>query len=195
MKRLCLLSLIISFVFASASAYAAEIIPLGDKHAALKLDYISFTDNGLKDVDVKSGIYVGFEGYNSIGNNIYLGVEVGYAYADGDSKVFGDDYDTKLYFIPIELNLKYALKASKYFAFDFGGGPSFNYAKEEITTLGTTESKDDWVFGGQFFLDFNCTFGQMFIGINSKYQFTANNSDTDHKYNNWRIGGQLGVTF
>jgi hypothetical protein len=195
MKKSCLFLLVIAFLFSSASVYAAETAPLGENHAALKVDHISFTDSGLKDIDVKSGIYVGLEGYSSIGSNFYLGFEVGYAYADGDAEILGEDFDTKLYYIPIELNFKYVLKASRYFVFDFGGGPSYNYAKEEIKTLGETESQDDWMFGGQFFIDCNYTVGQIFIGINSKYQFTANNRDTDHKYNNWRIGGQLGVTF
>jgi hypothetical protein len=195
MKKICIIMIMSALLIVAATVHAAEIVPLGDKHAALKLNTIIFTDSKLKDADVKSGKYIGFEGYNSIGTNLYLGAEVGYGYADGNTTVLGDDYDTKLYFIPLELNIKYALPLSKHFAFDFGGGPSYSFIEEDITTLGTTERKDDWVFGGQVFLDFSYVYGQFFLSLNSKYQFTGIKHDTDHRFNNMRFGGQIGVTF
>jgi hypothetical protein len=195
MKKIFFYLLIAASVLASTTAHAAEILPLGDKNASLKVDYINFTDSAAKDADVDTGIYVGFEGYNSMGKNLYLGFEVGYGYSDGDSEISGNDVTTKVYFIPLELNLKYAIKASKYFTFDFGGGPSFNYLKEEVSGSDLTGDEDDWLFGGQIFLDFNYTFDQFFVGINTKYQVTEDFQDTDHSYSNWRIGGQLGVTF
>jgi len=85
------------------------------------------------------------------------------------------------------------------FVIDLGAGISYNYIKEEATAsaLGNTESAsiDDWLFGGQFFVDMNYTIDQFFIGINGKYQLTEDFKDFNYSYNNWRVGGQIGIMF
>ena len=58
MKKLCLFSIIISFVLVSTTVYSAERALLGNGSIAVKLDYITFTDNhwsGQGD----DGLYVG----------------------------------------------------------------------------------------------------------------------------------------
>jgi hypothetical protein len=44
-------------------------------------------------------------------------------------------------------------------------------------------------------MDLNYTMNQFFIGVNTKYQLTEDFKDFNYNYNNWRIGGQLGVMF
>ena len=99
-------------------------------------------------------------------------------------------------FVPIELNLKYAFKAAPNLAIDIGAGVSYNFAKVELTALGISlYDDDDWLFGGQFFVDLNYTVNQFFIGVNAKYQLTEDFKDADFGFSNWRVGGQVGLMF
>jgi Outer membrane protein beta-barrel domain len=122
---------------------------------------------------------------------LYLGMEVGYANPDGN--VLG--IDTEVTFVPIELNLKYAIPASPNLVFDLGAGASYNYVQEKVSLSGVSVSSDDWLFGGQVFADVNYTSGIFFIGINGKYQITEDIKGGNYSYNNWRVGGQVGVMF
>jgi hypothetical protein len=94
--------------------------------------------------------------------------------------------------MPIELNMKYAVRILNNLIIDLGVGGSYNYAKEEISG---SDSADEWLFGGQFFGDVNVAIGKIFLGINSKIQFTDKGKDTAKNYSNWRIGGQIGIVF
>lgn len=171
--------------------YAAQKVPLGFGNIALKLDYIDFTNGDLDDTDVDTGVYVGLEGYGEIAQNLYLGMEVGYTQPNGDI----DAYDTELTFVPVELNLKYALEPGPDFIIDFGAGVSLNYGEFKISGPGLSDSVDDWLFGGQFFTDLNYKIDRFFFGINVKYQITEEFEDNDFDMNNWRIGGQIGIMF
>ncbi|MCW1299550.1 MAG: outer membrane beta-barrel protein [Candidatus Parvarchaeum sp.] len=217
MKKLFyFLPITIVFIVASISSYGAEEVLLGMGNIALKADYINFTDDVLENSDVDKGFYVGVEGYAQIVPNLYLGTEFGYANPDGSIRecIYVPYYgavcgkaDTEVTFVPIELNLKYALDAAPNFIIDFGAGPSITYVKEEatISALGMTKSADvdDWIFGGQFFMDLNYTIKQFFIGFNVKYHLTEKPEykykgfkiNTDYNYNNWRIGGHIGIMF
>lgn len=191
MKKLFLLVLISVIVMTSTAVYAVQKAPLGLGNIALKLDYIGFTDDVLKDTDVDQGLLIAIEGYGQVVPNLYLGMEVGYANPDGN--VLG--IDTEVTFVPIELNLKYAIAASPNFIIDLGAGASYNYLEEKVSLSGVSVSADDWLVGGQFFADMNYTSGGFFIGINGKYQITEDFKDGNYNYNNWRIGGQIGITF
>jgi hypothetical protein len=207
MKKLFLFSLMMAFILASSTVYAEQKAPLGIGNIAVKLDYINFTDDVLKDSDVDTGLYVGLEGYGEIVPNLYLGAEVGYTNPDGNVDM--DVYvpygivhghaDTDLTFVPIELNLKYAIKAVPNLVIDFGAGGSYNYVKEKATVsalgISISDSTDDWLWGGQFFADLNYTINQFFIGVNAKYQLTEDVKDYNYNYNNWRVGGQIGIMF
>lgn len=216
MKKLCLFSMIVAFVLVATSAFSAERVPIGNGDIAVKFDYINFTEDVLENSDVDTGFFIGLEGYGKIVPNLYLGVEVGYANPDGnisgcvDVPYYGTvcgSADTEVTFVPIELNLKYAIKAAPNFIIDFGAGPSATYVKEEATVsapgISESASVDDWIFGGQFFIDLNYTIKQFFIGFNAKYQFTEKPEydfrgytiKADYNYNNWRIGGQIGIMF
>jgi len=203
MKRVFLFSLIISFVILSTTAFAAERAPLGAGNLALKLDYINFTDSDMDRLDVDSGFYVGLEAYSHLTDtapNFYIGMEVGYASSDGDVNLRGGSRDTEMTYVPIELNLKYAMNVAPNLAIDMGAGASVNYAKiEGPRALGINGSEDDWLWGGQVFADLNYKINQFFIGINAKYQITDNfeigKTETDVSFSNWRIGGQAGIMF
>jgi hypothetical protein len=190
MKKLLLFSLIVSFVVLSTTAFAAEKAALGAGNLALKVDYIDFTDTTLHDRDVESGLYVGLEAYSHLADtapNFYVGMEVGIANIDGNIS----GIDTEATFVPIELNLKYALKITPEVTIDIGAGPSVNYAKLELGS----GSSDDWMIGGQAFVDLNLKLKQFFVGINAKYQLMENFNDSDESLRNWRFGGQAGIMF
>lgn len=184
MKKFALILLVFGLIVSSSTVFAQEKAPLGVGNLAVKVDYISFTDGDLEDVDLDTGVYVGLEGYARILTApLYLGIEAGYANPDGD-------FDTELTYVPVELNLKYAIPAAQTFVIDLGAGASYNYAKFD-----NGDSEDDWLFGGQFFIDANYTSGGFFIGINGKYQLTDEFEDFDVELSNWRVGGQIGIMF
>src|SRR4030043_175984 len=188
MRKLSLLLLFITFVLVSSTVYAAEKISvLGAGNIALKFDYINFTDNGLKDADTDTGLYVGLEGYGKIVPNLYIGGELGYANLEGDP-YFGN---TELTYVPLELNIKYAAEIAPSLTIDIGTGISYNYGEFKVSS----SSVDDWLFGGQFFAGANYTIDRFFIGINGKYKLTEDFKDFDFNLNNWTIGGQIGVMF
>ena len=199
MKKVLLVLLIAVFVVLSTTAFAAEKASLGSGNLAVKFDYISFTADALKNSDVDTGLYIGLEGYGKIAPNLYLGAEVGYANPEGT--VFG--LDTELTFVPIEMNLKYVVETAPNLDLDFGIGISYNFVEEKASGFGESVSVDDWVFGGQLFADLNYKLGMFFIGINAKYQITAEPEfefmgvtiKPDYDYSNWRVGGQVGLMF
>ena len=191
-KAVSLILLMASFIAASSVAYPAEL-NLGPNNFAVKLDSIHFTDGALKSVD--NGFYTGLEGYGDIGKNFYIGAEVGYAKMDGSEDDLGTRVDEELIFIPIELNLKYTIKIVSRLIFDIGVGGSYNYVKETDTVEGVSSSLHEWLWGGQFFADINYKVGQFFLGANGKYQLTKNAKDFGNNFNNWRVGGQIGVRF
>jgi hypothetical protein len=197
MKKVMLLCLIGAFVMTSAVVSAQEKAPIGAGNLALKVDYISFTEDDLEDADADSGLYLGIEGFGEITPNLYLGLEVGYAVSvegDLDIEFFADDVDVDVTYVPVEVNLKYAAEVSPHFVIDFGAGVSYNYAEIEVSN-GDSDSEDEWLFGGQFFVDLNYTFDSFFLGINGKYQLTEEGDDLEISFDNWRIGGQIGFFF
>ena len=203
MKKILLLSLIIVFVFASTTLYAAEKYDLGMGNIALKVDYINFTEDAFDKIDLKDGVYVGLEGYYAIYPNLYLGLEAGWAGSKNDDTIdtdeFGEvDVDVDVTFIPVELNLKYAIPLDPNWVIGFGAGISYSYFKIEANDI--DEDADDWLFGGQVFADINYKINkEWFIGINGKYQFTDDlefdNIDSKTSADNWRVGAQVGLMF
>ena len=208
MKKILLLSLLVVFVFASTSVYASEKYALGNSNIALKVEYINFTDDVFDKVDLKDGVYVGLEAYVVTLPNLYVGVEGGWAGAKNDDTVnlLGDSFDveTKINYVPIELNLKYAIPVSPAWVIALGAGVSYNWFDVKLDVDGEHEGTSDWVFGGQVFADINYKISnQWFIGINGKYQFTEDlnfkvrgeDIDTNTSADNWRVGAQVGLMF
>ena len=146
---------------------------------------------------------MGLEGYYAIYPNLYLGLEAGWAGSKNDDTIdtdeFGEvDVDIDVTFIPVELNLKYAVALDPNWVIGFGAGISYSYFKIEANDI--DEDADDWLFGGQVFADINYKINkEWFIGINGKYQFTDDlefdNIDTKTSADNWRVGAQVGLMF
>ncbi len=162
----------------STTVYSAERALLGNGNIAVKLDYIAFTDNhwsGRGD----DGLYIGLEEYGEIGNGMHV-------------SILGDDTN----FVPIELNLKYAIEVAPNFIIDFGAGASYNYTEISIQHLFSPDTEeDDWLFGGQIFADLTYKIERFFMGINGKYQITEDFKNEDFDFNNWRLGVQIGMMF
>jgi outer membrane protein W len=205
MKKLFVLSLLVMFVFASTTVFAAEKYPLGMSNFALKVDYINFTDDVFENIDLDNGIYVGLEGYYAVMPNIYLGMETGWAGAENDDKVGNLKVDIDVTYIPIELNLKYMAEIAPQWVLGVGAGISYNYFEIEANDI--DRDADDWVFGGQVFADLNYKMNdQWFLGIEGKYQWTEDLEFDDVRYDgrdletntsadNWRIGAKIGFAF
>lgn len=189
MKRPFLFLLVLIFALASTDVYAAERAPLGKGNLTLKLDYINFTNEYWSDND-DSGLYIGVEGYGEIAPNVYLGGEVGTA--ANIVALFGDEIN----YVPIELNIKYATDVNSNFVLDFGAGASYNHAELRVARLFTPTTEEDvWLFGGQFFADLTFKIKTFSIGVNAKYQVTEDFVNEDFDFNNWRVGGQIGIMF
>ena len=191
MKRLFLISICIVFVMTSAALHAQERVPLGNGNVAVKLDYIVFTDGHFDNPGHEDdGSYIGLEGYGQIFPNLYIGGEVGQGFNIG---ILGEDIS----FIPIELNLKYAIEAALNFVIDFGAGVSYSYVElRDQSPFGSGwDERDDWLFGGQFFADLTYKIHWFSIGVNAKYQVTQDFRDDDFDLSNLRVGAQIGVMF
>jgi outer membrane protein W len=202
MKKIFLLTLLLAFVFASTTLYAAEKYALGMGNIALKVDYINFTEDVFDNIDLDNGIYLGLEGYYAIYPNLYLGLEAGWAGTENDDDIEIDgekrNVDIDVTFVPIELNLKYVFELDPNWNIGVGAGISYSFFQVEANKI--DESADDWVFGGQVFADINYKMSkEWFIGINAKYQFTDDlefdNVDTKTSADNFRIGAQIGYMY
>jgi hypothetical protein len=199
MKKSILISaLILSFVIVPGAICNAKTNPLGIFNFGVKVDYISFTDDFLKDTDVDTGVYLGAEIYSIILPYLYLGLEAGYSNPSGTytDAILGN-IDTELTYVPVELNAKVAFEPVKNLAIDGGGGLSINYAEMKGSILGVPVTEDDWLWGGQFFADINyIAGGVVYIGINGKYKIAEKGIKRyDVSLNNWMVGGQIGVKF
>jgi hypothetical protein len=198
MKRLCLFSLIAVFVLATTSLSAAQILPLGNGDLAIKMDYINFPKNDIKDLDLDQGLYVGVEAYGKMAPHLSIGLESGYVFDTGDATLFNVRTDTTLIYVPIELNLKLVFEGQNVLL-DFGGGGSYNYARVKAEKYDFTFfDEEDWLWGGQVFADINYKMGPylpFFIGLNAKYQWTEEFKNGGPRLDNWRVGAQIGMPF
>jgi Outer membrane protein beta-barrel domain len=203
MKKIVLFLVALSFIVTTSVAYGAEKVLIGNGNIALKMDYLHFTENALDNLDNADCFYIGLEAYNKITPNLYVGMEIGYATSEGNAHIDNDlqrvKADTELTYVPIELNLKYAIDITPRLVVDFGAGVSYNWMKEELSGRGISSPGEDWLWGGQFFAALNYKIDRFFVGINAKYQLTENfeikDYETDVNANNWRFGGQVGIMF
>ena len=204
MKKVILLSFCIILLLAAAtSAYAADKYALGMGNVALKVDYFSFTEDVFDEIDLEDGVYVGLEVSRALMPNLYLGAEAGWAETSNDEDiiVFGrrTNVDIDVTYVPVELNLKYAVEFAPRWVFGVGAGASYNYFNIDVDIDGDSGDEDDWLWGGQAFADLTYKTGSWFFGINGKYQFTddieLDDEETDTNANNWRVGAQIGVMF
>lgn len=191
MKIRVLLLAGVVFFLGAVSAQAILVAPLGPSYAAVKIDSVHFTDSFAEDLGVETALYLGIEAYVETTPDLYFGGEFGYANPDGSE----GGVDTEITFIPFEVNLKFAKEVAPRVVLDLGGGLSQIYVDQKITIGASSDSKDDWLFGGQIFFDFNYVLEKMFVGFHGKYQFTGEFTGQDNDYINWRVGGSFGLTF
>jgi len=194
MKRRYLFFAIGFALIFNAGICLAQPPALGNYHLSFKVDYLEFTDN-IDSRDVEKGPYFGIELFGMLFDNLYLGGEVGYfKQSDGPESVAVDQpdsqipHDVKLTYVPVELNLKYVVGGYRW-AWAVGGGPSYNYVNFDSNVESFRESVDEWIWGGQVFMDLNYVGDILFAGINGKYQLVEGD------YDNWRLGGQVGLHF
>ena len=102
LARLIYISLTCIFLITPASIFAAEIVELGRGNFALKADYINFTDNVIKSLEIDKGLYVGVEGYFAFAPDGYLGMEVGYAKIEEDLIILGVPAKAEHTFVPLK---------------------------------------------------------------------------------------------
>jgi hypothetical protein len=215
MKKFTVLLMVVAVALLAGTAQAEQRYPLGFGNVAIKVDYLRFTDSQADDLGIANAPYIGAEVYFPVWNNLYLGLESGYAWSSG-SKTFTfrdfDNFDQQIDvkvdldvdYVPIELNVKYVFPLCTSWTLDIGGGVSYNYFNIDASAQidGGNEffgGDSDWLFGGQFFADVNYKMGPWFFGANIKYQITEDLSfsglDTDVSASNFRVGGQLGFMF
>jgi hypothetical protein len=214
MKKPLRSSLILTLSLASTSIYAQGMYGqpgygLGAGEWGLKVDYFSFTNDAFQNNNLGDGVYVGYEAYGAVMPNFYLGGEVGWTGPSKDETLLfpgggSVNIHTDLTYVPIEINFKYAVETSPQVVWDLGAGFSYNYFNADVHSGGFSSNHSDWVWGGQFFGDLNYKLGNgWYVGLNAKYQiaqditlyakgtgYTTNTAAT-----NWRIGGQIGMTF
>ena len=191
----CYLVVLVSIVFFHIPAFAANELDLGKVHLAVKIDYIQFVDDINEDVGIDEDVYYGVEAYYGLSDNLYLGSEVGYSNPEGDFSYWGDHYNTEVTFMPLELNIKYSRFINSDIYFDIGTGFAYIYIEEKINGFRYSSEEDDWLLGGQVFLGLNYKLHNLFVGVNGKYQVTEEFQDDSNDYENWRIGGQIGMIF
>jgi opacity protein-like surface antigen len=190
MKKLLVVCLFAAFVTVPGSLFAANRIPLGSSHLGVKVTHFQFTESDFDDIGCDEGTYFGAEWFFEAVRNLYLGAEVGYTNPDGS--VLG--VNTEVTYLPVELNLKYALAVTPQFWVCLGAGGSYNYGKVKIKAP-IDENENDWMLGGQAFIDASFTFlDRFFVGLNGKYQVTEK-FKSEVEFNNWRVGGHFGITF
>ena len=190
MKRLILFLFVGACVVTSTVASAIEKASLGNGNFAVKTDYIAFTNNYFDRNDNQDdGLYLGLEGYGKMTKNLYLGGEIGIG--------FNMEGREEVYFIPVELNVKYAKEAARDLVVDVGAGLSYSSVEIRYTALFGTdqEARSDWLFGGQVFADLTYKIHRFTIGFNGKYQITEEFKNEGINLNNFRLGVQMGMVF
>jgi len=208
MKRLSLLLVMLAMLFCAASPAMSQTYPLGDVNVAVKVEYLRFMDDSIRELNAGDGIYVGVEAYKQLFlPNLYLGMQIGWGGSSGDVTVpwfySGQTtaYSTDVDYVPIEFNIKYAIPLDRSLILDFGSGFSFNYFDISVKDkwYGYSGSENDWVIGGQFFADLNYKYANWLFGIGVKYQLTDTMSfggvNTSVSADNLRIGMQAGYSF
>ncbi|MDF1553001.1 MAG: hypothetical protein P1P84_08065 [Deferrisomatales bacterium] len=82
-------------------------------------------------------------------------------------------YGDEISIMPVGLNVKYAREVARNLALDAGAGPSYSYAEhEKESRFSQKEGRNDWILGGQVFVDLTYKIRWFSIGINGKYQGT-----------------------
>jgi hypothetical protein len=167
---------------------------LGMAHFACQFDYMFMQHRTFAFDDF--GIHLGIKGYGHLGDDWYLGGEIGAGGAVGF--IFGPTSDIGT----IELNAKRAFSISSLLVMDLGGGVSLNSVDITDWSLFSddTVKVEDWVLGMQALADIYFRFEWGLAGLSVKYMLTTDVSgyeeidpgDPDYDMSSLMIGAQVG---
>jgi hypothetical protein len=213
MKRLSLFLLVAAVIFASTSVMAAN--SQRDSKVALKVDWLTFTDDLLEDTDSDETPYIAVEMRSPLTEDLDIGIEIGYVNLSGDitgpkpvsgkTNNFIGTWENQIKYIPIELNLSY----SRYFGslvYTLGAGVSGTFVDYDIEVNDTSgapftllDNEDAWLKGAQAFFDLSYEGESYFFGIDAKYQVVEEqdffNKWLEVNFSNWRAGLHIGKLF
>lgn len=196
MKTLTIAALLLSGL-AAASAAAQEAPPLGRHHA-----YFSYSAMIMQHVTFESddaGIHVGLAGYRHVGDDWYVGAELG---GGGSLNFLGIDSEITTW----EVNAKRALPLGRVVCCELGGGLSYNKVHYEENHLFSDDDDieiDDWVPGLQVLANAHLKLGSFLAGAHVKYMLTGDVEGVQEAeglaegwdYSNVTIGVQFGFAF
>ena len=165
--RKATLSLLCTLVILTGATASAQESPLlGTSHYSMEMAYMFLAHDTFAIDDY--GVYLGLAGYGHLGDDWYLGSEIGVGGAFG---LFGFDSSS---YTPIEVNGKRAFSLSPRWAMDMGAGLSYSRVKF-VNNAWFSESEiiTDWVFGGQVLTNLYFQTGWAQVGLKIKYQLTT----------------------
>lgn len=213
MKRFILFSLIAVLIFASTSALAANIDR--DTKVAIKVDWLTFTDDLLADTGSNEALYVALDMRSPLTENFDIGMEIGYIKFAGDitgpkeisgkSGNFIGTWENNIRYIPIEVNLSYSRDFDS-FVYTLGAGISGNFVDLDVDVIDTSgvpftfrDDESAWLLGAQIFVDLSFEGESYFFGIDGKYQFVEEqdffNKWLEINFSNFRTGIHIGKHF
>lgn len=188
---------LIVMCLAAASVTAQEAPPLGQYHFYLQynamiMQHVTFdTDD--------AGIHIGLAGYRHVGDDWYVGAELG---GGGSLNFIGVDSEITTW----EVNAKRAAPLGRAVCFEFGGGLSYNKVHYEENHLFSDDDDieiDDWVPGVQILTNAHLKLGSFLAGAHVKYMLTGDvegvqdveGLEKGWDYTNVTIGVHFGLLF
>jgi len=192
-KRILLTTTCLLFLTCTASLAQEEPV-LGEYHLSVELGPMCMQHGTLETDD--AGIHLGADAYRHVGQNWYVGAEVG---ASANISLFSATNGITMY----ELNGKRAFDLSDVFAADLGAGVSYNSVTYNERVLFSSEndiSIKEWVFGLQALANLHLKIKQVLLGVHVKYMLTQDvpgvaeleELDKGWDYSNLTIGIQVG---
>jgi hypothetical protein len=212
MKRFILFSLVAILVFASTSALAANFNR--DAKVAIKVDWLTFTDDLLEDTDSDEALYVAIDMRSPLTEFLDIGMEIGYTNFSGDivgpkaisgkTTNFVGTWENDINYIPIEVNLSYSRNFGS-LVYTLGAGLSGNYVTMDINVNDTAapftlvDEESAWLKGAQAFIDLSYDGESYFFGLDGKYQVVEDqdffNQWLEVNFSNFRTGIHIGKHF
>lgn len=195
--------------FAEDYPYTSAEAPLGEKTLGLTLDLNTFTNEIVGDLDLDSGVSLSAETYYLVAPRLYLGASLGYGESEGkfvlqDLVTSSISYkiDSKMLYIPLELNAKMAFHLNEETVLMLGGGVSFNYNKEKLFTKTNGNHHEyyranDWSRGIQLFAEiiYVPKYSSQYFGFRTKVKQMNDFYSYSRSYSHSSFGFFTGIIF